>query len=236
MKRLMDWTFVCECAATCSHACLNSGWEANMTGLQTLCVCVCTQKRASVAMRLCVHVYVCMHVCVRVCGPAAATRRLMCWGSSPFDKLSPGFSCSPASLCWKQCVGTGPPASPLSPRSPAKNHTHEHTVNLMISAELHSKIFYNNFFFNIYFEKDQSSLKVNSYIYLSYSELLTTSHSLLQQMLRFHRTVRIQNIYQSNQCWRKKIVGSLKIFTSKTTSKRTTSADEDFVTWQWALK
>ncbi len=106
------------------------------------CVFVSVHKKgASVAMRLCVHVYVCMHVCVRVCGPAAATRRLMCWGSSPFDKLSPGFSCSPASLCWKQCVGTGPPASPLSPRSPAKNHTHEHTVNLMISVEFHHKTF-----------------------------------------------------------------------------------------------
>ena len=101
---------VCVCVATGSHACFNSGWQANIDVLhfvsvhrKELCVCVC--------------------LCVCVWSSTAATKCSMCWGSSPFDKLFPGFSCSPASPCWTQCEGTGPLASPQSPRSPAK-HTH----------------------------------------------------------------------------------------------------------------
>lgn len=105
------------CVAVWWHECLNCEWDANMTELQILCICCLYTKKGSLSP--CGYMVVC---CVCVCAPTVATKCLMCWGSSPFDKLSPGFSCSPASLCWKQCAGTGPPASPPFPRSPAETH------------------------------------------------------------------------------------------------------------------
>lgn len=50
----MDWTSICECVA-CSHACLNSGWEANMTELQILCASL--HKKMSVCT--CVYLFLC---------------------------------------------------------------------------------------------------------------------------------------------------------------------------------
>lgn len=136
----MDWTSICECVATCSHACLNSGWEANMAELQILCASVDKKwPMCSCVLYVCVHV--CVSVFVFVCDPAGATKCSTCWGSSPFDKLSPGFSCSPASLCWTRCEGTGPPASPLSPRSPGTHTQRDRALTLSIFIKINVMVF-----------------------------------------------------------------------------------------------
>lgn len=148
----MDSDFVCECVATCSHACLNSQWEANMTELRILCAY--TKKGLCIANVF--YVLMCACVCwACLCDPAVATKCLMCWDSSPFDKLSPGFSCSPASLCWTQCEGTGPPASPLSPRWPANTNTKTCAVNIwscfVLALDLltHYCCFYQSYIFKV---------------------------------------------------------------------------------------